>query len=107
MGPPPDHPDYSHDPKFTEAVAKKVYYGPVYFQRQLPYMTLSVAGTRRDAGVSVAEVNRLLVWNVVSQMKVGERGQAYVIDAGGRLILLCHKFHLLLLRMRRTQCGHR
>ena len=24
-----------------------------------------------------------------------------------RLVLLCHKFHLLLLRMRRTQCGHR
>jgi len=90
MGPPPDHPDYSHDPKFTEAVAKKVYYGPVYFQRQLPYMTLSVAGTRRDAGVSVAEVNLLLVWNVVSQMKVGERGQAYVIDAGGRLIAHPH-----------------
>jgi hypothetical protein len=26
-----DERDYSHDPKFTEAVAKKVYYGPVYF----------------------------------------------------------------------------
>jgi hypothetical protein len=53
-------------------------------------MTLSVAGTRRDAGVSVAEVNLLLAWNVVSQMKVGERGQAYVIDAGGRLIAHPH-----------------
>ena len=90
MRPPPDHPDYSHDPKFTEAVAKKVYYGPVYFQRQLPYMTLSVAGTRPEYGVSVAEVNLLLVWNVVSQMKVGERGQSYVIDAGGRLIAHPH-----------------
>src|SRR4051794_9861687 len=50
--------DYSKDPKFTEAVAHKVYYGPVYFRRQSePYMTLAVAGTRRDAGVSVAEVN--------------------------------------------------
>jgi two-component system NtrC family sensor kinase len=25
--------DFSKDPKFTEAVAKKVYYGPVYFRR--------------------------------------------------------------------------
>ena len=25
--------DYSKDPKFTEAVAHKVYYGPVYFRR--------------------------------------------------------------------------
>jgi hypothetical protein len=26
--------DYSQAPKFTEAVAKKVYYGPVYFRRE-------------------------------------------------------------------------
>jgi hypothetical protein len=54
-----DEHDYSHDPKFTEAVAKKVYYGPVYFRRESepPNMTLSVAGTRLDAGVSVAEIS--------------------------------------------------
>ena len=79
--------DLSKEPKFTEAVAKKVYYGPVYFRRESePYMTLSLAGTRRDAGVSVAEVNLKLIWDVVSQIKVGEHGQAYVIDAEGRLI---------------------
>src|SRR6266849_10013236 len=82
-----DQTDYSHDPKFTEAVAKKVYHGPVYFRRESePYMTLSLAGTRLDAGVSVAEVNLKLIWDVVSQIKVGEHGQAYVIDADGRLI---------------------
>jgi Cache domain/PDZ domain len=79
--------DMSNEPKFTEAVAKKVYYGPVYFRRASePYMTLSIAGTRRDAGVSVAEVNLKLIWDLVTQMKVGERGQAYVVDAQGRLI---------------------
>src|SRR5438876_2408676 len=49
-------------------------------------MTLAIAGTRRDAGVSVAEVNLKLIWDVVSQIKVGERGHAYVVDAQGRLI---------------------
>ena len=79
--------DFSNDPKFTEAAAKKVYYGPVYFRRESePYMTLAIAGTRRDAGVSVAEVNLKLIWDVVSQIKVGERGHAYVVDAQGRLI---------------------
>ena len=83
----PEHPDYSHDPKFTEAVAKKVYYGPVYFRRRSePYMTLSVAGTRPIVGVSVAEIGLKLVWDVVSQIKVGKHGQPYVIDADGRLI---------------------
>jgi signal transduction histidine kinase len=79
--------DLSNDPKFTEAVASKVYYGPVYFRRESePYMTLSLAGTRKDAGVSIAEVNLKLIWDVVSQIKVGERGHAYVVDAKGRLI---------------------
>ena len=79
--------DYSKDPKFTEAVAKKIYYGSVYFRRESePYMTLSLAGTRRDAGVSIAEVNLKFIWDVVSQIKVGERGRAYVVDAQGRLI---------------------
>jgi two-component system NtrC family sensor kinase len=79
--------DLSKDPKFTEAVARKIYYGPVYFRRESePYMTLAIAGTRRDAGVSVAEVNLKLIWDVVSQIKVGERGLAYVVGPQGRLI---------------------
>jgi signal transduction histidine kinase len=79
--------DLSKDAKFTEAVAHKVYYGPVYFRRESePYMTLSLAGTRKDAGVSIAEVNLKLIWDVVSQIKVGEHGHAYVVGAQGRLI---------------------
>jgi signal transduction histidine kinase len=79
--------DYSHKPEFTQAVAHKVYYGPVYFRRESePYMTLSLAGTRRDTGVSIAQVNLKLIWDVVSKIKVGEHGRAYVVDSGGRLI---------------------
>ena len=79
--------DYSDKPEFTQAVANKVYYGPVYFRRESePYMTLSLAGTRRDTGVSIAQVNLKLIWDVVSGIKVGERGHAYVVDADGRLI---------------------
>src|ERR1700736_3592500 len=79
--------DFSKDPKFVDALARKVYYGPVYFRRESePYMTVALAGTRRDAGVSVAEVNLKLIWDVVSQIKVGQHGQAYVVDAQGRLI---------------------
>src|SRR5271155_777735 len=79
--------DYSHKPEFTEAVAHKVYYGPVYFRRESePYMTLSLAGTRRDTGVSIAQVNLKLIWDVVTKIKVGVHGRAYVLDADGRLI---------------------
>jgi len=79
--------DYSQKPEFTEARTHKVYYGPVYFRRQSePYMVLSLAGTRRDAGVSIAQVNLKFIWDVVSKIKVGERGHAYVVDSKGRLI---------------------
>src|SRR5262249_3298147 len=79
--------DYAHKPEFTQAVAHKVYYGPVYFRRESePYMTLSLAGTRRDTGVSIAQVNLKLIWDGVSKIKVGEHGRAYVVDSAGRLI---------------------
>jgi GAF domain-containing protein/HAMP domain-containing protein len=79
--------DYSDKPEFTQAVANKVYYGPVYFRRESePYMTLSLAGTRRETGVSIAQVNLKLIWDVVSNIKVGQHGRAYVVDGDGRLI---------------------
>jgi hypothetical protein len=79
--------DFSRDPIFIEAMANKVYYGPVYFLRDSePYMTVAVAGARRDQGVIVAQVNLKFIWDVVSQIKVGKRGRAYVVDAQGRLI---------------------
>jgi signal transduction histidine kinase len=79
--------DYSAKPEFTQAVAHKVYYGPVYFRGQSePYMTLALAGTLHDDGVSIAQVNLKLIWDVVSSIKVGEHGLAYVVDDKGRLI---------------------
>jgi len=79
--------DYSKETKFTETVAKKIYYGPVYLRRESePYMTLGLAGTRPDAGVSVVELNLNQISEIVQQTKVGNRGVAYVVDAGGRVI---------------------
>ena len=50
--------DFSRDAKFTVARAKRLYLGPVYFRKQSePYMTIAMAGSRRSAGVTVAEVN--------------------------------------------------
>ena len=79
--------DFSADPKFTKAQEKKVYYGSVYFRRESePYMTLALAGTRQDVGVSIAEVNLKFIWDVVSQIRVGQTGEAFVVDGDGRLI---------------------
>src|ERR1700730_13602141 len=50
-------------------------------------MTVSIAdGNGPTAGVNVAEVNLKFIWDVVSQIKVGQAGYAYVVDASGRLV---------------------
>ncbi len=78
--------DLSSEPKFKEALAGHVYYGPVYFRKGTePYMTIArPAGS--GGGVTAAEVNLKFVWDVVSRIKIGEAGLAYVIDATGTLI---------------------
>ena len=79
--------DFSAEDKFKTAVANKVYYGPVNFRRgSEPFMTLSVAGARREAGVSVAEVNLTHIWDVINQIHVGRSGRAFVVGGQGRLI---------------------
>jgi len=79
--------DYSRDDSFVKATANKVYYGPVHFLRESePYMTIAMAGVRRDYGVIVAQVNLKFIWDVVSQIQVGAHGRAYVVDPAGRLI---------------------
>ena len=81
------HQDHSRDPFFLQAMANKVYYGPVYFvDGSEPYMTLAMAGSRSKDGVIEAQVDLRFIWDVVSQIKAGRSGYAYVIDADGRLI---------------------
>ena len=79
--------DFSNDPRFKEARAGRVYYGPVYFRKESePYMTLAVAGSGQDGGVIAVDVNLKFIWDVVSQIKIGRAGQAFVVDGQGALI---------------------
>src|SRR6185295_7733572 len=79
--------NHSDSPAFKEAMANKIYYGPVYFVAgSEPYMTVAMAGTRHAHGVIIGQVNLKFIWDVISQIKVGEHGLAYVVDARSRLI---------------------
>jgi signal transduction histidine kinase len=79
--------DLSAEPRFTEAVAQKVWFGPVYFRRgSEPYMTVAVAHAGRNPGVTTAEVNLKLVWDVITSIRIGEKGYAFVVTSAGRLI---------------------
>ncbi|HEY5290870.1 MAG TPA: cache domain-containing protein, partial [Burkholderiales bacterium] len=78
--------DLSQDPRFTEAKSGKTWYSPVYFRKETePYMTISrPAGS--GGGVTIAEVNLKFVWEVVSRIKVGQAGLAFVVNSAGTLI---------------------
>jgi len=78
--------DLSADPRFTEARARRLYRGPVYFRKESePYMAIAIA-EGAQGGVTAAEVNLKFIWDVVSQIKVGKAGQAFVVDGQGALI---------------------
>ena len=77
--------DLSRQEKFVQASAGKTHYGTVHFLKDTePYMTMSRPA--QGGGVTAAEVNLKFVWDVVSRIKVGKAGLAYVVDAGGSLI---------------------
>ena len=79
--------DFSKEPKFVRATSGKTYFSPVYFRKESePYLTMAIAGAREPGGVTVAEVNLKFIWDVISQMKVGKAGQAYLVDSDGHLI---------------------
>jgi signal transduction histidine kinase len=82
--------DRSSDEAFMQARGGTSFFSPVYFVRQSePYMHIAVpiepfAG--EVIGVLIAEVNLKYIWEVISQIKVGQTGYAYVVSREGDLI---------------------
>ncbi len=79
--------DLSADPRVAGALRDRIWYGPVTFRRgSEPYMAIGIGHVGRNAGATIAEVNLKLVWDVVTAIRVGETGYAFVTDLRGRLI---------------------
>ncbi len=80
--------DLSGDARFTETRARRLYRGPVYFRKESePYMAIAIAdGEKGGGGVTAVEVNLKFIWDVVSQIKIGKAGVAFVVDGQGALI---------------------
>ncbi|ASY71900.1 Adenylate cyclase (plasmid) [Sinorhizobium fredii CCBAU 83666] len=79
--------DRSGEAPVEEARAARIWYGEVsYYRGSEPYLTVALAGNRPSVGIVVAEVNLKLIWDVISAIKVGETGYAFVLDGPGRLI---------------------
>jgi signal transduction histidine kinase len=78
------------DEAFKRARKGASFFSPVYFVRQSePYMRIAVPIERFAGdvvGVLLAEVNLKYIWEVISQIKVGKTGYAYVVSRDGDLI---------------------
>ena len=78
---------FAQEPRFRDPKSGKTYFSLVYFRKESePYITIALAGSGNTAGVTVAEVNLKFIWDVVSQIKIGKAGHAYVVDSRGQLI---------------------
>ncbi|MEO8186698.1 MAG: cache domain-containing protein [Burkholderiaceae bacterium] len=79
--------DLSDHPAVAATLGGKSYFSSVYFRKESePYFSVATPGTRPDTGVMLAEVNLKFVRDLVSAIKVGTTGRAYVVDASGTLI---------------------
>lgn len=79
--------DLSADPRFRGAREGRVWYGPVTFRRgSEPYMALAMVHAGRNPGATLTEVNLKLIWEVITGIRVGGSGYAFVTDTAGRLI---------------------
>lgn len=80
--------DRSRDPAVMAAREGKNWFGEIRFRRQSePFLELASSGKRPDDGVVIAELNLKFVADVISGIRVGETGEAYVVDGSGRLIV--------------------
>jgi len=79
--------DRSRDPAFIEPTATRPWYGRVTFRKETePYMQIAVRSGGDAGPVTVADVNLKFMWDVISRIKIGEKGKAYVVDSAGYLI---------------------
>src|SRR6185436_2553541 len=79
--------DRSQEPAFLGAKRGQPWVGPVYFRKETePYMTISVRSGSDSGPVTIAEVNLKFIWDVVSRIKIGNKGKASVVDRNGFLV---------------------
>ncbi|WP_426410336.1 adenylate/guanylate cyclase domain-containing protein [Bradyrhizobium ganzhouense] len=83
--------DLSRDIRFTETVARGVSYAPAWFTDRTPFMSISVAHSGFNAGVTVAEIDLSFLADFLSDAQLGKAAFAYVVDSRGRVLATSSK----------------
>ncbi|KFC74067.1 Two-component hybrid sensor and regulator [Bosea sp. LC85] len=79
--------NWSTDPGFQAALAQGSFHSDVQFRRgSEPYMLLLKRAAAVPHWVAQATVNLVFIRDLVSRLKVGATGRAYIVTGSGRLI---------------------
>ena len=79
--------DRSQEPAFANAKREQPWFGPVYFKKETePYMPIAIRSRNAGGPVTIADVNLKFIWDVVSRIRIGDKGKAYVVDGNGFLV---------------------
>lgn len=72
---------------FKGAKSDQTWFGQVTFRKETePYMSMAVRSKGEAGAVTVADVNLKFIWGVVTRIKIGKKGKAYVVDGSGHLV---------------------
>jgi class 3 adenylate cyclase/HAMP domain-containing protein len=83
--------DYSRDVRFTDALTRNVSFAPVFFKGTQPLMSISLAHSGFNAGVTVADIDLGFLNDFLGDAQVGRGTQAYVADPRGQVIASSNK----------------
>jgi class 3 adenylate cyclase/HAMP domain-containing protein len=78
--------DFAHDLRFTETVARGVSFSPAFFSGTRPFMSISVAHSGFNAGVTVADIDLSFLSDFLGDAQVGKAAFAYVVDPRGQVL---------------------
>ena len=100
--------DFSGAAEFKSVIGSgKMFFGEIRFSEKLePMMTIAFPVFLREgeiAGVLGAELNVKTVFNEISDIRIGARGQIYIVDKNG--ILISHRDTSLVLKKPTTPRG--
>jgi class 3 adenylate cyclase/HAMP domain-containing protein len=78
--------DFSRDMRFTETIQRGANYAPADFRGSQPRMSISVAHSGFNAGVTVADIDLGFLSDFLGDAQVGKATFAYVTDSSGKVL---------------------
>jgi class 3 adenylate cyclase/HAMP domain-containing protein len=78
--------DFSRDVRFVDGVRRGVNLTSAYFRDGRPYMSIALAHSGVNAGVTVAEIDLRFLSDFLGDAEVGKVAAAYVVDKRGQVL---------------------